>query len=252
MRQLWIRGAMRLSAMVAALAAPAAAWAQAASCRIPATLPRPAPDGPSAREPRRMLPIGGYTLALAWSPEYCRMRAGSARDTMQCGGGNRFGFTLHGLWPDGRGKNWPQYCAPAAVLPEQVIRENLCDTPSAQLLQHEYAKHGTCMTPDPARYFATSTRLYRSIAYPNMAALSRAPQTRASFTRAFARANPGLRPEMIRLNVNRNGWLEEVWLCLGTDLAPRRCVGAAGDGRADAPLRIWRGRGAPRRGAYAG
>jgi ribonuclease T2 len=245
MRRLRMTGFTRLLAMVGALgalAAPAVAQAQAASCDLPATLPQPRPDGPSAREPKRVLPIGSYTLALSWSPEYCRTRAASARDAIQCGGGNRFGFTLHGLWPDGRGKTWPQYCAPAGLLPERVIRDNLCATPSPQLLQHEYAKHGTCMTPDPARYFATATRLYRDVRYPNMAALSRTPQTTASFTRAFARANPRLRAEMIRLNVNRKGWLEEVWLCLDTNLNPRKCPNTGEGARANAPLRIWRGR----------
>ena len=231
-------------------AAPAAAAAQATSCALPATLPRPVPDRPSAGEPRRVMPIGGYTLARAWSPGYCRTRLASARDRIQCGGGNRFGFTLHGLWPDGTGKSWPQYCKPAALLDEAVIRRNLCATPSAQLLQHEWAKHGTCLTAEPARYFATATRLYRGCAYPDMPALSRRTQTTASFARAFVRANPGLRPDMIRLNVNRKGWLEEVWLCLDTAMAPRRCPAAGEDARANAPVKIWRGRGAgarPRR-----
>jgi ribonuclease T2 len=227
---------------MAALAAPAVLHAQASVCALPASLPRPVPDGPDADEPKRVMPIGGYTLALSWSPEYCRTRQASARDRIQCGGGNRFGFTLHGLWPDGQGKSWPQYCAPAALLDEKVVRRNLCATPSPQLLQHEWAKHGTCMTPDPARYFATSTKLYRGITYPDMAALSRRPQTTASFSRAFARANPGLRADMIRLNVNRKGWLEEVWLCLGTDLAPRRCKATGEGARANAPVKIWRGR----------
>jgi ribonuclease T2 len=242
MRTWWNFGAARALAGLIAWAVPAAAQAQAASCDLPATLPRPSPDQASPREPKRVIPIGGYTLAITWSPEYCRTRLSSARDRIQCGGTNRFGFTLHGLWPDGRGKTWPQYCAATGLLPERVIRANLCATPSAQLLQHEYAKHGTCMTPDPARYFATSTRLYRGVAYPNMAALSRTPQTTASFTRAFARANPRLRPDMIRLNVNKKGWLEEVWLCLNTDLAPRRCADTGEGARADAPVRIWRGR----------
>ncbi|MDB5682387.1 MAG: ribonuclease [Sphingomonas bacterium] len=225
-----------------ALIAPAPLLAEDAACNIPARLSRPAPEGPTAREPRRFVPIARYTLALAWSPEYCRMRAASARDRVQCGGENAFGFTLHGLWPDGPGKIWPQYCRPAALLPEGVIRRNLCATPSPQLLQHEWAKHGTCMTSDPARYFATASRLYRRVRSPDMAALSRGALTAAGFRRAFARANPGTRPDMIRLGVNARGWLEEVWLCLGTDLAPRRCP-ATGEGVATGrPIRIWRGR----------
>lgn len=230
----------------AALAVPAAASAQATECRIPPVLPRPTVEGATEREPKRLLPIAGYTLALSWSPEYCRTRTRSARDRIQCGGGNRFGFTLHGLWPDGPGKDWPQYCRPAALLPDPVVRGALCATPSPQLLQHEWAKHGTCTGNDPGRYFGTATRLYRGIAYPDMDTLSRRPQlSAAAFRRAFADANPGMSAAMMRLNVNRRGWLEEVWLCLGPDLKQRRCPGTGEGAAASATVRIWRGRSQP-------
>ncbi|MDB5696353.1 MAG: ribonuclease, partial [Sphingomonas bacterium] len=130
---------------LAALAMPAAAQAQAISCALPTTIERPRPDRVTADQPSRVVPIGGYTLALTWNPQHCRAQRRDARASFQCGGGNRFGFTLHGLWPDGTGRPWPQYCRPAALLPEAVVRANLCATPSVQLLQHEWAKHGTCM-----------------------------------------------------------------------------------------------------------
>ncbi len=230
---------------------PAAALAEGPACTVPAVLPRPHPEGPSAREPKRLLPIGGYTLALSWSPEYCHAHRRDAQSRIQCGSDNRFGFTLHGLWPDGLGKDWPQYCQPAALLPEAQIRASLCATPSPQLLQHEWAKHGTCTTLDAKSFFATADRLYRGIAAPDMAALSRRPLTVAAFSRAFAAANPGLREDMLRLNVNRRGWLEEVWLCLGKDMAPRRCPATQRGAAPAAVLKIERGdgsaSGAPRR-----
>ena len=235
----------RILIAAAALAAPAAALAQAAECSLPATLPRPHLEGPTEREPKRLLPVGGYTLALSWSPEYCRTRTRSTNDRIQCGGGNRFGFTLHGLWPDGRGETWPQYCKPAALLPDPVIRAAICATPSAQLLQHEWAKHGTCVESDPSRYFGIATKLYRGIAYPDMMALSRRSALSASaFRQAFAAANPGMTADMIRLNLNRKGWLEEVWLCLDTDRKLRRCPGT--DPASAKSVKIWRGSAAKR------
>ncbi|PTQ12887.1 ribonuclease T [Sphingomonas oleivorans] len=222
---------------------PAPAFAQAYECRVPPVLPRPVADLPSASQPKREMPIGGYTLALSWSPEYCRTRRTSSEDHFQCGGeGPRFGFTLHGLWPDGRGKSWPQYCKPTALLPERVIRENLCATPDVQLLQHEWAKHGTCMgNIAPPAYFGLATKLYAGMRYPDMDALSRRPLTVAGFSRAFAAANPGLRADMVKLNVNRKGWLEEVWLCLGTNFRPARCKASDGGLRPTDRIRIWRG-----------
>jgi ribonuclease T2 len=234
---------IRAAALTAALFLPAAASAQAYQCSAPASLPVPRPDGPSAREPKRVLPIGGYTLAITWAPQYCRENASRDSAAFQCGSGNRFGFTLHGLWPDGRGKTWPQYCAPAPILSPAVLRANLCATPSVQLLQHEYAKHGTCMKVSPQRYFGQATRLYRRLRYPDMDALSKRPRlTAGALATAIARANPGLTPAMMRITANRQGWLDEVWLCLDTRLNYAACPAHQGGLAANRPVKVWRGR----------
>ena len=198
-------------AMLAAFMLPAAASAQAYRCAVPTDLAAPRPDLPSLKEPKRVLPIGGYTLALTWSPEYCRKRLHDPAARAQCGGGNRFGFTLHGLWPDGEGKDWPQYCTATALLPPATIKSMMCATPSAQLIQHEWAKHGTCMGVTPAEYFGKSSRLYAKLRYPDMNALSRGPLTVGQFTAAFAAANPGVPADAIRVTATR-GWLDELWL----------------------------------------
>jgi len=237
-----MRWAMVAAAGLATM--PGAAIAQARACAVPAEVARPRPDLPSTSQPVRRLPIGGYTLAITWSPEYCRSHRTDARDAFQCAGTRpKFGFTLHGLWPDGEGKDWPQYCASTALLPDPVVRRNLCATPSPQLLQHEWAKHGTCMTSRPADYFARSTGLYAGLRYPGMAALSRRPLTAAGFARAFAAANPGLQPNMMRVTATRKGWLDEVWLCLSRQFRPQPCPAHQGGLPANAPLRIWRGGG---------
>lgn len=224
---------------LALIAAPAAAVAQSARCAMPGQLTRPQVEGPSKAEPRRILPIGGYTLALGWSPQYCSTARGAA-SRLQCGGRNgRFGFTLHGLWPDGMDKAWPQYCRPADLLSRQVLRENLCATPSVQLLQHEWAKHGTCMTSRPELYFNLSRALYQSMRYPDMAALSRRKGlTVAQFADAFARANRGLRADMIRVTTVRGNWLSEVWLCMDKMLEFARCPVTKGGAPSISYLRI--------------
>jgi ribonuclease T2 len=234
----------RIGLALGLLLAPAAASAQAYRCAIPAEVPTPRAEGPTAREPRRNLPIGGYTLAISWSPQFCRS-GGSGRpaSAFQCQTGNRFGFVLHGLWPDGRGREWPQYCRAASVLPQAVIRRNLCATPSAQLLQHEYAKHGTCMGMSPAAYFDRATRLYGRLRYPDMDTLSRRRGlTTGQFAQALARANPGLSPDMLRITADRQGWLDEVWVCLDTRFGYTRCPSRQSGRSPGQPLRIWRGR----------
>jgi ribonuclease T2 len=231
-------------AAAAIVLTPGLASAQAYSCAVPGRIERPHPDLPTADQPQRLLPIGSYTLAISWAPQYCREHARDASARAQCGNGNRFGFTLHGLWPDGVGRDWPQYCRAAPLLPASVIRANLCATPSAQLLQHEWAKHGTCMPGlRPADYFRRSTGLYSRLRYPDMDALSREPLTVGRFAEALAAANRGLQASMIRVTATKQGWLDEVWLCLDTRFAYERCRTGSGGLPADASLKIWRGPG---------
>jgi ribonuclease T2 len=215
---------LRLLLALLLLVSPSLAFAQSAQCSLPRQMERPGPEGPSKQEPKRIVPVGAYTLALSWSPQYCSTARGRG-SAVQCGGRNgRFGFTLHGLWPDGIGKEWPQYCRSADLLPREVIRDNLCTTPSVQLLQHEWAKHGTCLTTRPDLYFNLSRAFYQSIRYPDMRALARQPAlTVGAFAQAFARANPGLKPNMIRIRTTRGNWLEEVWLCMDKLMEFVRC-----------------------------
>ena len=229
---------------LAALTVPSLASAQALQCAAPSSLPMGRPDLPSDKEPTRIVPIGSYTLAITWTPHYCREHADDTSARFQCGSGNRFGFTLHGLWPDGIGKEWPQYCKSTALLPEPVIRGMLCSTPSAQLVQHEWAKHGTCMAgSSPAQYFARSSAMYAKLRFADMDALSRQPLTAGKFADAMAAANPGLRADMMRVTADRRGWLDEVWICLDKRFAYTRCAPHSGGLEANATVKIWRGEG---------
>ncbi|MBS0479114.1 MAG: ribonuclease T2 [Proteobacteria bacterium] len=229
--------------IAAALAlAPGIAGAQALVCIAPGVAPRPTPDLPNSSQPQRVLPIGGYTLAITWSPQFCRTGGFTPAARFQCGSGNRFGFTLHGLWPDGVGKEWPQYCAATPLLPPATIKGMMCRTPSAQLIQHEWAKHGTCTGMTPLHYFETSIQLFGALRYPDMNALSRGPLTVGQFTAAFAAANPGVPANAIRVTAKR-GWLDELWLCLDRQAARYvSCKPNTGGLAANASLKIWRGR----------
>ena len=213
--------------------------AQALSCTIPSQIDRPRPDTPDTRTPRRILPTASYTLAISWAAEYCHGNADNPSARFQCAAGNRFGFVLHGLWPDGAGKDWPQYCQSVPLLSEATIRANLCATPSVQLLQHEWAKHGSCMNVSADAYFKRSTGLFAALRFPDMTALAaRRDVTVGSFAAAFARANPGMTPDMMRVTANKNGWLDEVWLCRDLQFRAMRC--SAGGLPATTKLKIAR------------
>ena len=227
------------AALTLLLTAPGAALAQAYQCALPAdriAVP------PIARGPEVRARVTGYTLAASWSPEYCRARGRSTSEARQCSGrAGRFGMVLHGLWPEGTGRS-PQWCASARQPSAAELRPMLCTTPSARLLAHEWAKHGSCMAAQPARYFARERQLWSAIRWPDFDRLSRKRGlTAGDVRRAIAEANPRWKPGDIGIELNPRGWLEGARLCYGLDYRPRRC--RAGQlGPADAiKVSIWRG-----------
>ena len=228
----------RVSLTAATLAVlPAPALAQAYQCEPPRRIEAPrsvTPDGPARR-----VPIARYTLAASWSPEYCR----NDKASMQCSGANgRFGFVLHGLWPESRSGPPPQWCSLTPRPSPELIRRNLCMTPVPWLLGHEWAKHGSCMVRTPEAYFRTAGILWRSLRWPDADRLSRQPNlTVGDLRRAFVLANRDWKVGQVGVLVGRNGWLREVHLCYGRDFMPQACP-RGGYGPPDsAPLKIWRG-----------
>ena len=232
------------AAIVAALAlVPGTAFAQAYQCRIPqgpVSVPEVARDGPVRR-----VPITGYTLALSWSPEFCRARRGDdAADDRQCSGrAGRFGFVVHGLWPEGRGAEWPQWCPAARGPTSAELARNMCVTPSVELLAHEWTKHGACMASRPESYFRTVRALWNGLRWPDFDRLSRSREglTAGQIREAFSQANRLWEPEHVGLVVNERGWLQEMRLCYDRGFKPAAC-GPRRFGPADSvPVKVWRG-----------
>jgi ribonuclease T2 len=221
---------------------PVQAWAQANQCRVPERLEEPKAESPRAGD-SNTVPATGNLLSLSWSPQYCREHASEPKNRWQCSKeAGQFGFILHGLWPDAPGRADPAWCAPAKPLPRALIRQHFCMTPSPQLLQHEWAKHGTCATDKPEKYFKAASLLYGAIKYPDLEALSFKRLSVGSFSVAFLRANPGLRPGMMSVDISRDGWFEGVRICLDTALRPRLCPREDRGAKPGRPLRIWLGR----------
>lgn len=205
----------KLAAFLFLLFAPLATAAQEA-CRIPDGL-QAAPCG--RREASRGV-VGDfdhYVLAFSWSPAFCdsdagRGKAGQCRD-------NRFGWVVHGLWPQyakarGGREPWPQYCAPVQPLPSALLRQHFCAMPDQQLMQCQWAKHGSCSGMTPAAYFAAIAELQQRFTVP-VPADDVMPWQR--LREAVLRANPGLKPQHLRV-IRRDGRIRELRLCLSRDL----------------------------------
>ncbi|MEQ1724579.1 MAG: ribonuclease T2 [Sphingopyxis sp.] len=197
---------------------------QGASCVAPTDFAMPRVERPRPDQVRRT-PVTRYTLALSWSPGFCVTHGSEGDNAMQCGGeAGRFGFVLHGLWPETSGRDWPQYCAPTQRIARATLSAHLCMTPSPQLLQHEWARHGSCMAATPEAYFAVAAREYDRVHRPDMAALMQMPSLSAlDVRRAFAHANPGLPMNAVAVRAGAGGWLDEVRLCLDRNFAWAAC-----------------------------
>ncbi len=209
--------------------------AQAYQCSAPSMISVPSikQDGKSRR-----LPVTGYTLALSWSPDFCRGREARPALKRQCSGDHgRFGFVVHGLWPEGGGGSWPQWCSTARRPTPAEIRPQMCMTPSSYLLAKQWAKHGSCMVRRPATYFKVTRILRDSVNMPNMDKLAlNAGAVRA----AFIRSNAFWKADQIGIKLDRGGWFEEIRLCYGKNFMPTRCNKRQLGPRDSVKVKVWR------------
>lgn len=204
------------------LSAAAPAAAQAPSCRLPQTI-TPAPERPPPRDEVSPTRADHMVLAVSWSPEWCRMHGQEAGAALQCRE-NSFGFVLHGLWPSAKGGDHPRYCRAAPPLTPATVRANLCMTPSIELLQHEWAAHGTCGWPTSAAYFERASGLWERLSRPK----PRDQMTAGELRAAFVQANPGVPRDAVSVRVASGNRLLEVGICYDLAFQPRACPRGVG------------------------
>ena len=167
-----------------------------------------------------------YLLVLSWSPRHCFSEQGRGRDDdLQCRAGRPYGFVLHGLWPEHE-RGYPENCVSdePRLVSAEVMHEALKLSPSRQLVQHEWEKHGMCSGLSQADYFAAAGLAVEGLKVPGD---YKSPQqvqftTANDVKRAFLDANPALSPGGI-LATCRGNEIGEVRVCLDKELRPRAC-----------------------------
>ena len=163
-----------------------------------------------------------YLLSLSWSPAFCIQQP----DSPECGGARRFGFIVHGLWPQNE-RGWPQNCGGDGDVPESVVSGITDLMPARKLIHHEWTTHGTCSGRGPRAYFdlvrkaRSSVDVPRSLQNPSAAI----QQTPADIVAAFMHANPRFPAESVVVTCSRQGVprLREVHVCFDRDLNARAC-----------------------------
>ena len=93
-----------------------------------------------------------YLLNLSWAPAYCAANSGNAASS-ECDPAHHFGFVVHGLWPEDNNGGYPQNCGSASPVSQSIVQHMLTIMPSQSLIQHEWAKHGTCTGLSAQDYF---------------------------------------------------------------------------------------------------
>jgi ribonuclease T2 len=164
-----------------------------------------------------------YVMALSWSANWCALE-GDARGDPQCDAGRDLTFTLHGLWPQYE-DGYPSYCRTPQRDPSRNLSEAMADiTGGSGVAWHQWKKHGRCSGLPAADYYDLMRKAYRSITIPPIfSEISKDLIVPARVIEdAFVESNPDLARDQITITCD-SGKIQEVRICLTTDLQPRRC-----------------------------
>ena len=150
-------------------------------------------------------------LAINWQPAFCETRPNRPECETQTS--DRFDathFTLHGLWPQPRSRDYCGVDAQTVMLDEdgdwdhlpevelsaglrEALDERMPGTQSA-LERHEWITHGTCYGTDAEEYFTDAidmldvvndSAVRRTVRRPTGKTVTPAGQVRAAFDEAF-------------------------------------------------------------------
>lgn len=164
-----------------------------------------------------------YVLSLSWSSAWCALE-GDSRNDPQCDDGRGLTFVLHGLWPQFE-DGWPSFCRTVERDPTRAETAGMADIMGgAGLAFYQWKKHGRCSGLSASDYYHTARQAYRRVAVPDFfTKVSRPLEVPASVIEdAFLEANPGLARDQITITCEE-GLIQEVRVCLSTDLDYRRC-----------------------------
>ncbi|MGE0231138.1 MAG: hypothetical protein AB7O39_11080 [Flavobacteriaceae bacterium] len=153
------------------------------------------------------------------------LRGGRPRaDRSQCAAGRPYAFVVHGLWPQ-YDRGFPEFCqALPGRAPETIVRTMLDIMPSADLVRHEWQKHGSCSGMTPQGYFAQIRAARARIAIPPDFVGPKDHRTVAptDVERSFLAANPGLPADAVAVTCDQRR-LREVRICMSKDLRFHPC-----------------------------
>lgn len=174
-----------------------------------------------------------YLLAQSWAPRFCCGHPDKCTTVAWAFSATH--LSLHGLWPGftkaRRGQTYPSSCESMAKLVVSDLPRHFVDiAPSycaynlakhapelGQLGVHEWKKHGTCSSLEPALYFSEAVRVVESLTGPGGASKF----DRGTPTAVVAKIGAAVPANELRLSyarhvairVDKHCRLEEVTTC---------------------------------------
>lgn len=175
-------------------------------------------------------------LVYSWSPFHCKRNKSPSSKLerwdaeFQCKA-NDFGFVVHGLWPQAKGRTGksgqPRFCRPSQALKPSVLRKHLCTVPGVHLMQNEWQAHGTCYWQQPEAYFSDIEKLVRSYPMPSLKDMQGKDVLVSDVvSEIVANSNQRLTPGMIGVRtrqINKLRSLQEIYICMDLKMNPKAC-----------------------------
>lgn len=238
---IYYRASSALFLLFSTLSLPVVA---AQSCAVPSSVPAAIAKGGK----QQVLKVAGNELVYSWSPSHCLIKLSPPKPgasvaevtaftvkewdhAFQCDQ-QKFGFVVHGLWPQAEGsnskENSPRYCKSSKAVPSDIVRAHLCTVPGVALMQNEWEAHGTCDSENPQEYFARIEELAARFPVQQVNGLP-ASTTVGKLKELIAQSNPALlRSKHVGVRL-ADGRLSEIYVCLDRAYRPAECVPAVGD-----------------------
>jgi len=163
-----------------------------------------------------------YLLTLSWAPQFCAT-SGGERNPAECASNKHTGLVVHGLWPQFNDGKWPQDCASTPPVSSAMVQHMMNIMPGSSLIQHEWAKHGTCSGLSVQEYFGAIEKLYTGLHIPDdfKGSSSAAQTSPVDIETKFASAN-GASKEVFRVSCPQNQF-SAVEVCVSKDLQYQSC-----------------------------
>ena len=170
--------------------------------------------------PARAQSFDYYTFTLSWSPEYCHENP--SNHSSECNANAKWGFVVHGLWPDKNDRSDPQGCPATPFDPGAAVPSGLDAIMPREILKHEWEKHGVCSGMSEHAYFEKIISLYGQISIPIHDTGKDQQIAPSALRNQLSKANAGFPPSSFSIQDLKNS-LVAVRACLDKSFAPISC-----------------------------